>query len=204
MNYDIYMVGVGGQGLLTIGEILAEVAFKINIPVSFYPSKGMAQRGGFVKAQLRFGRQDAGPSISERSADMVMAAELSEALKAVRFIKLHGDFILSGETWMPTAVVLGKASYPRIDQIKEQISAAGARLHYLDPMNFPIYHGVPAPINLYMLGVAVSCPGLQKFIKPADVESVIKEKWRRNNEMNCFAFHCGLGEAEVGSEKEMM
>ena len=52
-TYDIYLVGVGGQGVLTIGEIITETAFRAGLPVNFYPTKGMAQRGGFVKAQLR-------------------------------------------------------------------------------------------------------------------------------------------------------
>ena len=60
MNYDIYMVGVGGQGVLTIGHLIMDAALHLQIPSSFYPTKGMAQRGGFVKAQLRLG-QKAGP-----------------------------------------------------------------------------------------------------------------------------------------------
>ncbi len=56
-TFDIYLVGVGGQGVLTIGEIITETAFRAGLPVSFYPTKGMAQRGGFVKAQCRIGRR---------------------------------------------------------------------------------------------------------------------------------------------------
>src|SRR4030042_1549155 len=90
--FDIYFVGVGGQGILTIGEIITEAAFCNNIPVNFYPTKGMAQRGGFVKAQLRLGRTRIGPAIPEKGADMVIATEVSEALKAVRHIKPGGVF----------------------------------------------------------------------------------------------------------------
>ncbi len=57
-NYDIYFVGVGGQGVLTTGELVAETAHRAGIPVNFYPAKGMAQRGGFVKAQLLTGTRD--------------------------------------------------------------------------------------------------------------------------------------------------
>ena len=90
-RYDIYLVGVGGQGVLTIGEIITTAAFRKGIPVNFYPTKGMAQRGGFVKAQLRLGRETVGPSIPEKGADLVIATEVSETLKAVRFIKPGGD-----------------------------------------------------------------------------------------------------------------
>ena len=55
-TYDVFLVGVGGQGVLTIGDILAEAALGQGTPVNLYPTKGMAQRGGFVKAQVRLGR----------------------------------------------------------------------------------------------------------------------------------------------------
>ena len=66
-TYDIYLVGVGGQGVLTIGEIIAETAFRAGLPVNFYPTKGMAQRGGFVKAQLRIGRAHPGRRFPSRA-----------------------------------------------------------------------------------------------------------------------------------------
>ncbi|MCX6100411.1 MAG: 2-oxoacid:acceptor oxidoreductase family protein [Candidatus Bipolaricaulota bacterium] len=55
---DIVLVGVGGQGILTIGEILLHAALESDVAASFAPTKGMAQRGGFVKAELRLGRDD--------------------------------------------------------------------------------------------------------------------------------------------------
>ena len=33
-TYDVYLVGVGGQGVLTIGEIIAETAQRRGVPVS--------------------------------------------------------------------------------------------------------------------------------------------------------------------------
>ena len=85
----------------------------------------MAQRGGFVKAQLRIGRASAGPGIPEKGADLVIATEVSETLKAVRYVKPGGDVVLFGYVWAPTAVVLGKAPYPALDQVAGQVSAAG-------------------------------------------------------------------------------
>ena len=86
MKYDIYLVGVGGQGVLTIVDLLSEAALLKGLAVSFYPSKGMAQRGGFVRAQIRLGQEVAGPQIPEKGADLAIAMELSEALKAVRYV----------------------------------------------------------------------------------------------------------------------
>ena len=42
--YDIYIVGVGGQGVLTIADIITLTAAKNGVDVNYYPTKGMAQR----------------------------------------------------------------------------------------------------------------------------------------------------------------
>jgi indolepyruvate ferredoxin oxidoreductase beta subunit len=96
MNYDIYLVGVGGQGVLTIAELITEAAYLQGLPVNYYPTEGMAQRGGFVKAQVRLGRGFVGPNIPEKGADLAISMELSESLKAVRFIKPGGRFCALG------------------------------------------------------------------------------------------------------------
>jgi indolepyruvate ferredoxin oxidoreductase beta subunit len=191
-HYDIYFVGVGGQGVLTIGELLAETAHRQGIPVNFYPTKGMAQRGGFVKAQLRLGRETVGANIPERGADLVIAMEVSEALKAIRFVKPGGDFVLLGHVWAPTDVVLGKAGYPTLDQVREQAQGAGGQMHYLDPERLPLYEGAPVPANTLVLGAALGRTGLGRALDPSDVGRVVETRWKRGAERNRFAFRSGL------------
>jgi len=188
-TYDIYLVGVGGQGVLTIGEIIAETAFRAGLPVNFYPTKGMAQRGGFVKAQLRLGRATPGPAIPEGGADLVIATEVSEALKAVKFVKPGGDFVLFAYVWAPTAVMLGKASYPALDAVLEQVAAAGARAVVIDPDKLPLHEGQPAPDNVYTLGVAAAQTRLGEVVSPAAMANVIATRWKRGAERNLFAFN---------------
>ena len=195
ITYDIYLVGVGGQGILTIGELIAEAAFRKGIPVSFYPTKGMAQRGGFVKAQLRLGRATIGPAIPEKGADMVMATEVSEALKAVRYIKPGGDFVLFGHVWAPTAVMLGKAPYPTLDQVlgaARNALSAGGRVHYIAEESLPVFEGSPVPDNIFTLAVALNQTRLGELLPAADVEQAVRTRWKRGIERNAFAFEAGL------------
>jgi len=191
-HYDIYLVGVGGQGVLTVGDIIAEAALRQGIPASFYPTKGMAQRGGFVKAQVRLGRQIVGPNIPERGADLVIAMEVSEALKAVRFIKPGHDFMLFGHVWPPAAVLLGKAPYPALEQVVERVREAGGKMHYLAPESLPLYEGVPVPANIYVLGAAVGHTGLGDVLGPSEVAHIVQTRWTRVAERNDFAFRKGL------------
>ncbi|MDR3573160.1 MAG: 2-oxoacid:acceptor oxidoreductase family protein [Anaerolineaceae bacterium] len=197
MKYDIFFAGVGGQGILTIGEVLAEVAEYKEIPANFYPSKGMAQRGGFVKAQLRLGRQSVGSNIPQRGADMVIAMEQSESLKAIPYIKKDGDFVLYGDIWAPTAVALGKAPYPTLEQIKEQVALSGARLVYIDPASLPTYAGEPVHPNLFVLGVIIGQTTLGSQVDSKDVEHIIQSRFKRNVEANLYAYHAGLGQLLV-------
>ena len=194
MKYDIYLVGVGGQGVLTIGDVITDAALQSGIPANFYPTKGMAQRGGFVKVQVRLGRAVVGPQIPEKAADLVIAMELSESLKAVRFAKPGGDFVLLGHVWQPTAVVLGKAPYPGLEAVGEQIAAAGAHLHYLDPAEMPELDGRPVPANVYVLGAAVGRTPLRALLNPEAVADLIASRWKRGAKANRLAFRAGLGD----------
>ncbi len=198
--FDIYFVGVGGQGVLTIGEIITTAAFQKGIPVNFYPTKGMAQRGGFVKAQLRLGRASVGPSIPEKGADLIIATEVSELLKAVRFIKPSvphegkpgGDVMLFGFVWPPTAVMLGKAPYPTLEQVTEQVQAAGGNLHHIAPERLPVYEGAPVPDNIYVLGAALAQTRLCQLLAVSDVAGVVRNRWKRGVERNLFALEAGV------------
>jgi indolepyruvate ferredoxin oxidoreductase beta subunit len=192
MNYDIYLVGVGGQGVLTIGELISETAVRKGVPVSFYPTKGMAQRGGFVKAQLRLGREVAGPTLAEKGADLVIAMEVSEALKAVRFVRPGGHFVLFGHVWAPTAVMLGKESYPELADVLTRVRDAGATVRYLDPKSLPEYEGAPVAPNVYVLGAAVAQTSLGVLLSSEEVAEVIETRWKRGVERNRAALQGGL------------
>lgn len=191
-TFDILLVGVGGQGVLTIGELIAETAQRKGLPVNLYPTKGMAQRGGFVKAQIRLGREVVGATIAEKGADLVIGMEVSEALKAVRFIKPGGDFLLCGQVWAPAAVMLGRAAYPTLEQVLEQVAEAGGKARYLDPTELPTYEGSPVPANVFVLGAALGQTGLGGVLDPSDVAHVVETKWKRSVERNRFAFQAGL------------
>ncbi len=192
MKFDIFLVGVGGQGILTIGEILASAALERSLPVNFFPYKGMAQRGGLVKAQLRLGVENVGPNLPERSADLVIAMERSEALKAVRWLRPGGDFFFYPEVWSPTAVMLGKAAYPTLEAVTGQVLASGARLWVLDPASLPEVDGKPAAANLYILGAVLRNTPLGVFFSSAEIEDIVSKRWQKSAAANRQAFQAGL------------
>ncbi|MFT9077068.1 2-oxoacid:acceptor oxidoreductase family protein [Ethanoligenens sp.] len=190
--YDIYIVGVGGQGVLTIAEIISDVAFRKGIPVNYFPTKGMAQRGGFVKAQLRLGHTIAGPSISAQSADLVISMELSESLKAVPFLRPGGEFMLYANRWEPTAVMLGKAPYPTEDAVAGAIEKEGGRLHLLSEASLPRDSEKAVRPNIFVMGALLADTRLNTLLSAEEVEADIAGRWPKAAEANRYAFREGM------------
>lgn len=191
MNYDIYLVGVGGQGVLTLGDLIVRAAINKGIAINFFPTKGMAQRGGFVKAELRLGRAPVGPHIEEKGAQLVIAVERSEAVKAIRYVQPGGDFLLYGHVWEPTAVMLQEADYPSLESVLDSVRKSGARLTYLDPNDLPQADGAPVPANVYTLGAAVGCTKLGDVISADEMAQVVRNRWSRGVKRNLAAFEAG-------------
>jgi len=190
---DIVLVGVGGQGILTIGELLLHAALDAGIPASFVPTKGMAQRGGFVKAELRLGADGVGPRICDGGADLVVAMERSEALRGVRFVKTGGPFVLYDDVWAPTGVMLGAARYPERDAVVRAIEAAGAHAIVLSPADMPAIGGRRAPANVVVLGAACAIPVLAAVLDMARVEQAVAARWPRASARNVAALRFGRG-----------
>lgn len=194
--YDIYIVGVGGQGVLTIADIITLTAAKNGVDVNYYPTKGMAQRGGFVKAQLRLGRKadTFGPSISEGGADLVVSMELCETLRAIRYAKKDADYVVLGNKWEPTEVMLGNGAYPSKEDVVGEIKKYGGNVNYLDPENVPSF----ARDNLYTLGTVFAQSKLSDIFSQEQIEETISSRWPKVAEANLKTFRAGI-EATVES-----
>jgi len=72
---NILLVGVGGQGILLASEILAKVAFQEGYDVKKSEVHGMAQRGGSVSSEVRFGDKVYSPLIRKGEADFLLAID---------------------------------------------------------------------------------------------------------------------------------
>ncbi len=197
MSFDIVLVGVGGQGVLTIGELLFHAAFDADMPASLTPTKGMAQRGGFVKVELRLGREGAGPRIGERAADLVVGMERSEAIKGIPYAKQDGTFVLFDHVWEPTGVMLGTDAYPALDDVTDAIREATSNVVILNPADVPCVDGRAVPANVYVLGAILGQSALGERLDPEIVERILSDRWPKAADSNCVAFRAGLASGEL-------
>lgn len=191
MSCDVVLVGVGGQGVMTIADLLILSAFEAGIPATYSPTKGMAQRGGFVKAEVRLGRDDAGPRIGEGEADLVVSTERSEGLAGLAFLKPSGTFLLYDDVWAPTGVMLGIDGYPDRDRVVEAICSVSERLILLEPSQIPDVDGRAARPNIFILGAMVGRTPLGQVLPSKTVEATIAGRWPKVAEANLAAFRAG-------------
>ncbi len=74
---NIVVAGLGGQGVLTATDIVADVAVSAGLDVKKSELHGMSQRGGSVSSDVRFGKHVFSPMVPEGEADylVVIAAD---------------------------------------------------------------------------------------------------------------------------------
>ena len=78
MTTNVIIAGLGGQGVLTASDILAEAAFQAGLDVKKADVHGMSQRGGSVASDVRFGPQVFSPMVPPGEADYLVVLTADE------------------------------------------------------------------------------------------------------------------------------
>ena len=94
-DFNMVIVGTGGQGLITLLQILAEAAFLEGYDVKTSELHGLSQRGGSVEVHLRFGKKIYSPMVAKGSADLILGLEMQECLKAVQYTDKETIFLIN-------------------------------------------------------------------------------------------------------------
>jgi len=109
---SVILLGVGGQGILLASEILARAAMAAGFDVKTNEVHGMAQRGGSVTAQVRYGKHVDSPLIPVGGACAVASLECIEALRAFDLLMPGGKVVANTQRIVPVTVSSGAMSYP--------------------------------------------------------------------------------------------
>lgn len=94
-NFNIIITGVGGQGLITILQLIAEAALGEGYDIKTSELHGLSQRGGSVEVHLRFGRKIYSPLVSRGKADLILGLEMQEGLKCCCFANPKTFFLIN-------------------------------------------------------------------------------------------------------------
>ncbi len=127
--FNIYMTGVGGQGIGLLSEVLLRAADHAGLKVKSVDTHGLAQRGGIVVSQLRIGPQAHAPLIASHDAHLVVALERHEALRAAAAaLKPGGTLIYYDTVWQPLPVRLKQATETTAKKVEKMCNQRQARL----------------------------------------------------------------------------
>ena len=150
---NVLAVGVGGQGIITLTNILSQVVFEAGFDVKQSEIHGLSQRGGSVSGQVRWGalgEKVHTPIIMEGEADFLLAMEELEALRNAHYLKPGGMILVNDFSILPATVVTGKSQYPQ--NIDAQLAGFG-RLCRIPATKIANDLGNIRMSNIVMLGV---------------------------------------------------
>ncbi|WP_048088095.1 2-oxoacid:acceptor oxidoreductase family protein [Metallosphaera yellowstonensis] len=97
VKLNILICGIGGQGVVTTGKILAEAFSRRGFKVMEAETHGLAQRGGAVNVHVRIGDIEV-PLIPEGGADYMIALEATELLRNINFLSKDAVIFVNAET----------------------------------------------------------------------------------------------------------
>jgi indolepyruvate ferredoxin oxidoreductase beta subunit len=93
-DFNIVIVGTGGQGLITLLQIIAQAAMKERYNLRTSELHGLSQRGGSVEVHIRFGRKIYSPMVTQGKADLILSLEIQESLRAAYFANPQTKFLI--------------------------------------------------------------------------------------------------------------
>ena len=171
MAFNIYLCGVGGQGIGLLAAALAQAADRAGLKVRACDTHGLAQRGGVVSSHIRLGADALTPLVPEGGADLVLGLERLEALRgAAQYLKKGGKVIYYDTAYQPVSVRMGKAHYPSPEEVAKEISEAGGEVSavLIEDMRDPRMQNSAL---LGRLAALKAVPGLEAAV----IEEVLKE-----------------------------
>lgn len=152
---SVLLTGVGGQGVVLASHIAAAALHRAGHVVKQSEVHGLSQRGGVVTSHLRYGPEVASPLIEVGTADVVVAFEWSEAVRALPYLRPGGVLLADVRRVLPPAACLDRhgwgPAYPALQP--ERLGAAALDLRLLDATRVASGLGEPRAANSVLLGV---------------------------------------------------
>ena len=185
MTTNIMIVGVGGQGTLLASRILGNVAIKCGYDVKVSEVHGMSQRGGSVVTYVKYGKEVNSPIIDYAEADIILAFEKLEAIRALPYLKLDGKIILNDREIAPMPVITGAQEYPLgiVEELSSKVSVTA-----VDALSLSIKAGSPKAVNVVLIGVLAKSTNIEKDVWIEVIKQTVPEKFL---ELNKKAFELG-------------
>jgi indolepyruvate ferredoxin oxidoreductase beta subunit len=183
--FSIMVAGVGGQGNLVCGRIIAEATALQGLRPVVGDTFGASRRGGSVLTHIRIGDRDWGPLIPEGEVDILLGLEPVEALRAAtKYAGQRTVALVSTLPVPPSSVTSGALAYPAIADIKKALDSLCKEAHMLDPA--PVIDRLKSSrvLNTYMIGVLSTLQALP--VEPENLKKAISVLLDSDRDLEAF------------------
>ena len=185
MEKNIILAGVGGQGILSIAFVIDNAALDAGFHFKQAEVHGMAQRGGAVQSNLRYGDSEIWSDIIPTGkADMVLSVEPLEVLRYRHYLRPGGWVVTS------TTPYVNIPNYPDTDELFGQL-AAFENIILIDTAHFARAAGNLRAQNMVAVGAASPLLDFEEDRMLAFVEALFSRKGEKIVAVNQRAFRFG-------------
>ena len=188
MKYNIIIVGIGGQGVVTCGSLISKAAIHAGLNVVMSEIHGLAQRGGSVSVEVRIG-DVSGPIIPNGEGDLLIGLEYMEGVRNIPRMKTGSLVILSKEKLTPVSLSMRGEEYPDFNETLDE-AAKKLKIYEIDAELIAMEAGDKRTSNSVILGFLSSRE--ETLFKDSDFLNAIDSMFSGNAMlMNHRAFELG-------------
>jgi indolepyruvate ferredoxin oxidoreductase beta subunit len=181
---NIIIAGVGGQGAVTIAQLVLGAAWRSNYYVLQSEVHGMSQRGGEVNAQIIFDSKPVtGPVVGEGEGDLLIGLEPLETLRYVKYLSENAKIISSN------APIVNMAGYPEDQELIYELERLDAQILNTTQIARELKNMHAG--NMAVLGAAAVHMPIEKDLWAKIIEERFAVKGDRIIQKNIEAFNYG-------------
>jgi indolepyruvate ferredoxin oxidoreductase beta subunit len=188
---NIIIAGVGGQGNRTLMNIIAHTALAADEEVHTLSSTSLGRLGGPITCHMRIGPA-ASAAIPTGEADILLALEMNEALRALPMLCRKALAFISTYRRLPIVAGIHNMQYPSVDKIENLAIGKDIKTIFVPASLSTFEHHVAEQgqytVNITLLGVLC---GYTELLPHPLVEQALCQCLPDHKEQNLHALAIG-------------
>jgi indolepyruvate ferredoxin oxidoreductase beta subunit len=187
-NTNFLVVGVGGQGTVLSGDVLAEVGMSAGYDSKKSDVLGLAVRSGSVISHIRWGKKVNAPMAMKGTVDYLLAFEPLEAIRLAEYLHPNSTAIVNEYRIPPVAVATGQVKYPEMEKMRQALAETARTVYTINATERAKELGNVKAVNILLLGALSSLFEISPSVWEEVITKYVPDKFR---EINLRAFWAG-------------
>lgn len=188
MSLNIFICGVGGQGLVLLTTVIGNACAKSGTKVITGEMYGLSQRSGSVSVHLRIGEDAFSPLIPYGEADIILSLEAIETLRYLEYLKKDGIVLMNKRLMHPpietSKIITEKGSkYVTLEDVVSKLRDWTQNIAVVDALKLARESGNVRTENTVFLGCLSALEAFQvdeNNIRESISEAVPKKTVKQN------------------------